>query len=238
MSLPQPCEKVDRGPARRLASTRTFNRRAHKLALACVAITALAIVACIPAPASAHFYQSWQTYGGSSCSGNPVDPLNTLYFGPGSTNDPASVLTTEVGWQAQHGTAQYFVTHGTCRKMGDQRSRGEKRKHHTRLFSMTDRTSRGNYAVFGDAHQERKKVCGFAKVGLVFVPIVKDAVYKEINGVSGFDDGVREVIHRLDDYGNVRHGYHRGPNSRRFKQCTGDLVKWNGRQQVIEIPHG
>jgi hypothetical protein len=91
-------------------------------------------------------------------------------------------------------------------------------QHHTRFFKMPGRDRKNRLWVFGDAHRERKKFCGFSKP-------ISDAVYKEINGVSGFDQGQREVYARFSE---IYRGYLHVPNRRTFKQCTDERVSWNG----------
>lgn len=148
------------------------------------------------------------------------------WYGPGATVARSVELVEQrLGWRGESGSNQYFRSHGRCIEVSEQRNLGFRDKHHTRFFKMPGRDRKNRLWVFGDAHRERKKFCGFSKP-------ISDAVYKEINGVSGFDQGQREVYARFSE---IYRGYLYVPNRRTFKQCTDERVSWNGLTYLFYV---
>ena len=162
-------------------------------------------------------------YSYSSCSGHPVDPLNIVWTGRHADgHNVARLVEKKAGWDGNTGTGQSFKSHGGCYAQKDQRNLGNVSKHHMRFFEMPE-FSYGSYYTFSDAHRERWKWCGW---------FFNDAVYKSFHGRSGYDWEQREV----HSYFPVRYDtYVRVPHRRRFKQCTGDLVPWNGREEFFIV---
>jgi hypothetical protein len=181
------------------------------------AMGAALVLLAMASSAQAHFTQSLFSY--SDCDGGPTDPLNVAFFGRAIAPSLAAArVERRLGWPDESGSTQYFKSHGGCIVMSGQRSLGFQDKHHLRFFFMPGTDRKGRRWIFSDAHRERKKFCGFENP-------ISDAVYPEINGVSGFDQGAREVYAGFSDR---YRGYLLGPNRRTFKQCTGELVGWNG----------
>lgn len=174
--------------------------------------------------ARAHFTQSFFSY--SDCGKGPTDPLNVAFFGRrASAGHVANVAERRLDWHGESGSNQSFKTHGRCVKQSGQRNLGFRDKHHLRFFKMRGRDRKKRQWVFSDAHRERKKFCGFKKP-------ISDAVYPEIDGMSGFDKGAREVLDRFRDR---RRDTLRIPNRRTFTQCTDEKVGFNGAVYVFSI---
>lgn len=135
-----------------------------------------------------------------------------------SAGHVANVAERRLDWHGESGSTQSFKSHRRCIKQSGQRNLGFQDKHHLRFFKMPGRDRKKRQWVFSDAHRERKKFCGFKKP-------ISDAVYPEIDGMSGFDKGAREVLDRFRDR---RRATLRIPNRRTFTQCTDEKVGFNG----------
>lgn len=211
-------------------------RRAASAA-AGAAIALLAGIAAQAPSASAHFTRSVFTYKEDSCSGKRIDPLNVFFYtmlgGASTPSNSAAHLEEHLGWGGTTpGVSQAIRSGGRCNNEEDERHLGFRDKHHIRFFPMTD-DGHGYVVTFGDAHRERKKICG--RYGR-YRPA--DAVYKRYRGRSGFDYGQREVVRGMRNGGHRTLFSRRYPHRARFKQCTGERVAWNGRVYGIRINDG
>lgn len=164
--------------------------------------------------AEAHYDLPLYTDSGS-CEGKRIDPINVVFYPKaGSTAHApyaANHVGKHVGWRSSSGGSQAVRTHG-CTGQGRQRNLGFRLKHHTRFFE----NPHDPQASFGDAHIERLKGCGHA-------------VYKTYEGRSGFDYAAGEIFNAFRGTHHEYGSYAKRPQRRRFKQCTGEMVAWNGR---------
>lgn len=198
-------------------------RRTAIIGAVVVACLSVLSVARTPPMAFAHYNINYHTWG-NCADRNIVDPINIVFAGGSATFQTSSnIVRNEVGWEDQNTSSpQSIFDHSQCEAFDDARKLGTRRGHHTRLWQMNDRDRRGRLITVGDAHQER-----------VVASCPGDAVYENINGRSGFDDGAREVFDALRGrYGD----YLKRPNRMRFNQCNGDEPGWNGRQLFFRVP--
>ncbi len=143
---------------------------------------------------SAHYEPTYLTYGTSACpKKEKKDPINLVFFSSALQSlGMRNHLTAHTGWGGRSGSDQWVRSHGGCREVIDQATRGERDKHHGRIFpggpDESHRTDAGNYVYVLGAHREKLTndgPCGERD----FAPDGSHAVYKRINGRSGFDQG-------------------------------------------------
>lgn len=170
--------------------------------------------------ASAHPSFSRYIYKDSGCA-KATDPINVIFTGPGATAGNSGVHLDHHEVSGASGGASFYFTksHGTCIPQGAAR----KSDFHYRLFDNLHNDSGGTslFAAAAGHHDYFNWDC------------VKDAVYKrdpDYSGRSGYDAGASQVLAYMQGQGG--HLLQRAdnvPNRRRFRQCNGDRVRWNGR---------
>jgi hypothetical protein len=188
-----------------------------------VLLTVLCAAAVLPASSSAVATIGYLTRPNSSCSGRSyVDPVNWMLRGAAATADNSwQLIENKVGWDKHPfpGPSEQWLFTGHCHKQDHHNKLGRTSGHHTRDWQGDGLDSHGRYLTVGDAHRER-----------FVVRCPNDAVYPHFNGSTGFDQGQNEMFRGLV----ARYiGNHRKPHKRRFKQCTGEVVAWNGVQDIF-----
>jgi hypothetical protein len=178
----------------------------------------------LAATATGHFQMPKQTFS-ETCDGEGIDPLNVLFYpetgGGASGVQVDDHVEKHAGWGSSSGGTQAIKSHGGCEKQATQSSLGFRRKHHVRYFNM--HTDDLRTTSFGDAHIERLVNDDCPGV------LPDHAVYKSYEGRSGFDYGAYELRTAFRGTHHTYGGYAKRPHRRRYQQCNGDKVPWNGR---------
>jgi hypothetical protein len=211
----------------------SHDRKLGRASARAASVATAILLSCVPA-AGGHYGLGHYTRSidNSACAydgrDDLLDPINVSVFA-GAT-PMARQAEKSVGIKDDHGASagadQRLADHGSCDQQAEQRAENEggvpARKFHVRIWGNHDRDRKGRPISAGDAHYERKVLCGANPQA--------DSVYESYDGRSGFDHAAKLWIERLP---NHYYGYFKRPRRQTAVQCNGDQPGWNGRQFVF-----
>jgi hypothetical protein len=135
-----------------------------------------------------------------------------------------SQIESHAGWTDTLGSNQYFVDHGNCALMHEQRASGTLTRFHIRVRGQHFDATLG-WTATGDAHHE----------DFVVFPIpCGHAVDSDGPSGSGFDRGRDELEQRFASAGHPTYRLWWG-NTQSFKQCDGDYAGSDGWTTFIQL---
>jgi hypothetical protein len=192
--------------------------------VALLMVAAMVTVLVLPVPASSHFEFRMYSRTDSSCN-QWSDPVTAVFYGNG---DPARVINHIVhhtGWNFAGGSAQYFIDHGVCENLSDQRSSGAifSTRNHVRIFYTADWDPGFGFTSSATPHFE-DITCGGTN----------HAVRETVNGWSGFDEG-RAQLYNWMSPGHYTWTENWG-NTAWMQQCDGQFAYSNGTVRYFWIP--
>lgn len=167
------------------------------------------------------------TFRDSSCS-TPSDPINVVLVGDLATPENSAIHIREhtPAGGSSSGGAQFISSHGRCfqTQAAAKGDRGSEGTYHSRIWQNAADEYHSPRATINPIHHERIVTCNGRP---------NDAVFEndpEYPGRGGFDGGAArfwEGFNRNDGHRQVQ--VDEVPHKRTFKQCTGEVVGWNGR---------